>query len=104
MSQTSIGAGTPGDSNKNPASDSLPSKTLGAESGPGPTSPQAQSGQPPSALSEGAVSDVDEPSAAALDALPALTAETPAEVYPDGPNIAPSPWELDAARGESTKP
>lgn len=86
MSQTSVGSGTPNDRNENPApSDGYPSKTFGAESSP----PASAVGNPPPEAVESDAADLPSP----------LETANMADM-PDGPNVAPSAWELDAARGE----
>ena len=98
MSNTSIGSGDAGDSNENPAPDSLPSKTMGAESGPDDRSSGAERQE-----QAGTGADVPE-SAEQLGGLPASGVAGKVTDYPDGPNVAPSPWELDAAQGKSSLP
>jgi hypothetical protein len=88
MSQTSVGSGTPNDRNENPApSDGYPSRTFGAESSP-PAVPAA----PAAPLTQAVESDaVDLPSPLDVGSAPDI---------PDGPNVAPSAWEVEAAQGE----
>ncbi len=80
MSSTSIGTGTAGDANENlphPA-DPWPSRTLGADSPAGDArrAAPAQPGQKPDPEKAG-------------------------QAFPEGPHVAPSPWEQEAARGRS---
>ena len=95
MSSTSIGTGTPLDANENlpiPA-DPWPSRTLGADAPAGDArrqAPQAPQGEP--------AEEMD-----ASSNLPgvALSPEGVDRAFPEGPNVAPSPWEEEAARGRS---
>lgn len=114
MSSTSIATGTPQDDNENhPApQDHWPSRTLGADaqpaSGSRPAAPSSASiprmpveydasGDPP-------LGDADVPSevedAATLPAVHVDLAQLD-RAFPEGPNVAPSPWEEEAARGRS---
>ena len=94
MGNTSIGSGTTGDHNKNPAPDSRPSKTMGAESGPD----QASSSAPPDTA---ATSDLLTSPDEVLRDVPAAGVPVDPQALPDGPNVAPSPWEKDAAEGKT---
>ena len=93
---SSIGTGTPQDHNENhpTAADHWPSRTLGGDLA-NPDAPQ-------------------KPSLPAQDDVPAEAAQAEApqadglsdidrmnEAFPDGPNVAPSPWESEAARGRA---
>ena len=75
---TSVGTGTPQDRNDNhpTAADPCPSRTLGADA------PQARP------LGDAAAPQVTSP-------------EQAGQAFPEGPNVAPSPWEEEAARGRS---
>ena len=98
MGSTSIGTGGEQDRNENqptPA-DPWPSRTLGADA------PQARPkvAEPPLASDEDANSAEVVPSDSALsEARPNL--DHAGTAFPEGPNVAPSPWEVDAARGRA---
>ena len=97
MSSTSIGTGTPLDANENlptPA-DPWPSRTLGADSPAGDA--RRQPTQAPQGQSDRA-EDVD---ASSTRPGVALSPDGVAPAFPEGPNVAPSPWEEEAARGRS---
>jgi hypothetical protein len=94
MGNTSIGSGTAGDSNKNPPPDSRPSKTMGAESGPDEVSPPVAEN---AAASLDLLTSPDE----VLRDVPAAGVPMDPNALPDGPNVAPSPWEKDAAEGKT---
>lgn len=81
MSKSSIGSGTPEDSNENHPQDDSPSKTFGAEGGGIPAG-SGLPGQP-------------------VTTEQAINLNNPGN-FPDGPNVAPSPWEKDAAEGKPT--
>ncbi len=114
MSQTSIGTETPQDFNENPPNPDMgddPSRTLGAGFGhtPLPANPPSQQtteGGPTEASQPPPAADV--PADLADDELLANASADDAEQaladFPDGPNVAPSPWEEDAARGLPTPP
>jgi hypothetical protein len=94
---TSIGSGGPADANENPAPDSRPSKTMGAESGPGAQAPGAQR----------SVADTTESGVLApgvLRDVPARGVPLAPDHFPDGPNVEASPGELAAARGDTRLP
>jgi hypothetical protein len=95
MSATSVGTGTPNDSNENTAPDSLPSKTLGAESGPDAEN-QGGIADSPDCQAEPPETESD-----LLSAQVAPASASPHAAYPDGPNVAPSPDELSAAQGQA---
>ena len=102
MSQSSIGSGPGTDNNENHPGDGMPSKTMGAESGSSqtPAHQKAQLKQEPaeqvSEATEEALTSPDE----LLGSVPASpNPENPGD-FPDGPNVAPSPWEKDAAQGK----
>lgn len=95
MSATSVGTGTPDDSNENPVPDSWPSKTLGAESGPDAkdrADASAHSAHPSTQadLSSEEVAPPEIGLAVAADAA-----------HTDGRHGVPVPHELDAARGKA---
>ncbi len=94
MGNTSIGSGTAGDHNENPAPDSRPSKTMGAESGPDKVSL-------PAAEEVTASSDLLTSPNELLRGVPAAGVPMDPQALPDGPNVAPSPWEKDAAEGKT---
>lgn len=104
--QTSVGSGSGNDSNENPVVDATPSRTLGAESGGGQA---PRSRRAPTPVEDLPGNEADEaPHAIEDDSLPgtlagAIPAEkkSAGEVFPDGPNVAPSPWEKDAAGGKT---
>ena len=110
--QTSIGSGSGNDSNENRVADATPSRTLGAESGGGQP-PRNRQAPTPVADSPDDAADATEqadetPHAIEGDTLPGpLAGAIPVEkksadqVFPDGPNVAPSPWEKDAAEGKA---
>jgi hypothetical protein len=105
MSNTSIGSGN--DSNENHSFDHLPSKTLGAES-----ESLENAGKPQAEISPGIAqpalattdtspteADLDSPDGMLPSGLVNISQDNPGD-YPDGPNVAPSPWEKDAAQGK----
>lgn len=103
MTHSSIGSGAAADSNENHSTDGLPSKTMGAETGrikagfnQAAQLPEEQKEATDAAIAESELSSVSEllNSGRAKD-----VPENPGN-YPDGPNVAPSPWEADAARGK----
>lgn len=96
MGNTSIGSGTAGDHNENPAPDSRPSKTMGAESGPDQASASAKPG---AAATSDLLTSPDE----VLRDVPAAGVPVDPQALPDGPNVAPSPWEKDAAEGKTVR-
>ncbi len=91
-SNTSIGSGNSGDNNENPPPDSRPSKTMGAESG-------AESS--PATETAAATSDLLTSPEEVLRDVPAAGVPVDPKAFPDGPNVAPSPWEKDAAEGKT---
>jgi len=108
MPQSSIGSGPGADNNENHPGDGMPSKTMGAETGASqtPEHQQAQRTQNPMEPAEPAA-PADGATEAALGAsspLPGATLASPDAAnpggFPDGPNVAPSPWEKDAAQGK----
>lgn len=98
MSSTSIGTGTALDANENHplAADPWPSRTLGADA-PAGDARRAPPSQPPQAEGQPAEGEDD----AAL--LPGVkpSPEQVGQAFPEGPNVAPSAWEDEAARGRS---
>ena len=127
---TSIGTGTPQDANENQPSpaDPWPSRTLGADAPQArPQAPEASTFTAPAGLSGSQVqvsSDAAQPSPpqgppmqgpgqptpemeAGTDGplgeegAHAPDAERISQAFPEGPNVAPSPWEDEAARGRS---
>ncbi len=102
MSNTSIGAGDGTDSNENPRADSQPSKTMGAESGPDGSKPRpAGTSGMPGRSDNAADSDVLAAPDELLRAVPTSGVPMDPQAFPDGPNVAPSPWEKDAAQGKA---
>jgi hypothetical protein len=105
MSNTSIGSGN--DSNENHSFDDLPSKTLGAESGSPENArkPSAEAGhdltQPAPLTTDNSLTeaDLDSPEKLLSSGSVNISQDNPGK-YPDGPNVAPSPWEKDAALGK----
>jgi hypothetical protein len=98
MSSTSIGTGTAQDANENlprPA-DPWPSRTLGADS---PAGDAGRNAAPLPAQGEGNPAEVVDESSS----LPQvdLSPEQVDQAFPEGPNVAPSPFEEEAARGRS---
>jgi len=102
MTHSSIGSGASTDGNENHSIDGLPSKTMGEEA---QTAPAASSQTTP----------VQQDQAELADASPENELTSPPEMlkswpidsvddnpgnFPDGPNVAPSPWEKDAAQGK----
>lgn len=96
MTHSSIGSGTASDSNENHEL----SKTMGAESEPSKSS---------EALSDAAQNEKSQPlldedalasSSDSVGAVPVKSMPNNPGDFPDGPNVAPSPWEQDAARGK----
>lgn len=103
MSQISVGSETPNDRNENPApSDGYPSKTFGAESSAPPANaPAITPEKSPEAFSAEASEQEDAESEAADLPSPLDFSDDRIEsVMPDGPNVAPSAWETEAAQGE----
>lgn len=98
MSNTSVGVGGGKDSNENPPADSRPSKTMGAESGPDEMRPGAAGATDSSG--HATASDVLTAPDERLRAVPTSGVPLDPRAFPDGPNVAPSPWEKDAAQGK----
>ncbi|MDB5778855.1 MAG: hypothetical protein JWP77_2773 [Polaromonas sp.] len=105
MSNTSIGSGN--DSNENHSFDDLPSKTLGAESGSlendrkPSAEPSHELTQPSPVTTDNSPTEADlvPPEKLLSSGSINISHDNPGE-YPDGPNVAPSPWEKDAAQGK----
>lgn len=87
-SSSSIGTGTPQDDNENHpcAQDHWPSRTLGADAAP-------------ARPVDDVPAEATEPSAA--QPSPPAERERIKPDFPEGPNVAPSPWEDEAARGRA---
>lgn len=102
MTHSSIGSGPEADSNENHPTGEVPSKTMGeqAQASGAPPRPAAPVPPEPAApadeITEDALASPDE----ILKALPTDPANDNPGNFPDGPNVAPSPWEKDAAQGK----
>jgi hypothetical protein len=99
MSQSSVGSGTGNDSNENHATDALPSKTMGAETGTfGPSGVAVEKDEKESLTPERDLArDTQRPVDDLMkQALVSPNPENPGS-FPDGP----SPWEKDAAQGKA---
>lgn len=98
MGQTSIGS-PDANMNENHPQDDNPSKTFGAERGERDTAKQAPSADGVDNLR---FDGVDKPAGAAGAEAASAGVPVNPEAYPDGPNIGPSPQELEAARGNTS--
>ena len=109
--QTSVGSGSGNDENENPVVDSAPSRTFGAESGHSDYPPKLPAPRPATASPDDETETEAEdqaPHAIEDEALPGtvlgsmpLEEKSADKAFPDGPNVAPSPWEKDAAQGKT---
>ena len=101
MTHSSIGSGANIDGNENHPADGVPAKTLGEET---QASPPASSQAAPVQQDPQAPADASAESELAsqemLGSLPAGPDGDNPGNFPDGPNVAPSPWEKDAAQGK----
>jgi hypothetical protein len=97
MTQSSIGSSPGNDSNENHSGGGPPPKTMGEETQAPPSTDLQQD-----ATQEVASGATGNELSSAEEVLPVLPIHTAAENpgdFPDGPNVAPSPWEKDAAQG-----
>ena len=96
MTHSSIGSGANADGNENHPADGLPGKTMGEQAQAAP----AASGQTAPAPADGATEDELASPQEILKPMSEDAAGDNPGNFPDGPNVAPSPWEKEAAQGE----
>lgn len=103
MSTSSIGSGPSADNNENHPGDAMPSKTMGAETGSSQTPEHRKAQQEQESAEQPAGGATGAALASPDELLGSVTAnadpDNPGD-FPDGPNVAPSPWEKDAAQGK----
>ena len=103
MTHSSIGSGTGTDGNENHPTDGLPSKTMGAETQVLPassqTTPVLQDSAAPAPAPDASENELASPPKV-LEGLPLGPVGANLGNFPDRPNVAPSPWEKDAAQGK----
>lgn len=102
MTHSSIGSGPDADSNENHPSGEVPGKTMGeqAQASRAPSTqpapgPQKAAAPADTASEDGLTSAHDMPGSIRID-----PADDNPGNFPDGPNVALSPWEKDAAQGK----
>ena len=102
MTHSSIGSGPSMDNNENHPADGLPNKTMGEETQASPTA----SGQT-MPVRQDQKKRADAPAESDLASSQEIPGSVPVGPvddnpgnFPDGPNVAPSPWEKDAAQGK----
>lgn len=102
MTHSSIGSGASTDSNENHPADGLSRKTMGEETqtSPAASSPTAPVQQDRAALADASTENELTSPQEILGSLPSGSADDNPGNFPDGPNVAPRPWEKDAAQGK----